>query len=224
MGTLTFTELQDEIRSALGGRVDLNARLPRAINLAQQRLARIHDFDEMEILTTTTFGFTSTDADRFLSLPAKREVFSIILLDGAQSKKLKQRTVRFWDNRIPMPEYWNRNRPIEYVLWGDKAEIWPMADAAYSVRIRWSKWPTDLVNPTDVSEFLQKDDILIELAVIYILNSLGKEEDASKHTITLRTLLAEVVTIDDTKPDLDIEPSGNYTPIGDSWLNPFVRF
>jgi len=84
MGTLTFTELQDEVRSALGGRTDLNARLPRALNIAQQRLARIHDFDEMETLTTTTFGFAGTTADRFLALPSKREVFSIILLDGAQ--------------------------------------------------------------------------------------------------------------------------------------------
>src|SRR3990167_8565002 len=65
MGTLTFTELQDEVRSALGGRTDLNARLPRALNIAQQRLARIHDFDEMETLTTTTFGFAGTIKLRF---------------------------------------------------------------------------------------------------------------------------------------------------------------
>lgn len=223
MGTLTFTELQDEVRSALGGRTDLNARLPRAINLAQERLARIHDFDEMETISTTAISNTGSDDDRFLTLPAKREVFSIIRLDGAQSKKLKQRTTRFWDSRIPMPEYWTRNRPEEYVLWGDKAEIWPMPNAAYSIRIRWSKWPTALVTGSSTSEFLQKDEILIELALIYLLNSLGKEQDADKHKNTVATLLAEAINNDDTKPDLDIEPGHGGVLIGDPWVNPFVK-
>ena len=222
MGSLTFTELQDEVRSALGGRTDLNSRLPRALNIAQQRLARIHDFDEMETLTTTSISNNALDSDRFLALPSKREVFSIVRLDGAQSKKLKQRSARFWDTRIPMPEYWTRNRPEEYVLWGNQAEIWPMPNATYSIRIRWSKWPTDLTGSA-TSEFLQKDDILIELAVIYLLNSLGKEEDAAKHTATLNQLLAEAIQIDDTKPDLDIEPASTGPLNSEPWNDPFYR-
>lgn len=222
MGTLTFVELQDEVRSFLGGRTDLDSRLPRALNIAQQRLARIHDFDEMETLSTITINNTATSADRFISLANKREVYSIIRLEGAQSRKLKQRTTRFWDTRVPMPEYWARNRPLEYVLWNNQAEIWPMPNVTYSIRVRWTKWPTDLTGSA-TSEFLQKDDILIELAVIYLLNSLGKEEDAAKHVSVLNTLLSEAIGIDDTKPDLDIEPSNNGAFVNEPWNNPFIR-
>lgn len=225
MGTLTFKELQDEVRFGLGGRTDQDARLPRIINLAQQRLARIHDFDEMETLSTVEVNNTSNVTDKILTLPAKREVFSIILLDGANSAKLVQRTQRFWDRKLPMPEYWTRNRPQEYVLWGDTAEIWPMPNATYTLRIRWSKWPTDLITLTSTSEFKQKDEILIELALVYFFNSLGKEEESAKHNSILRQLLSECINNDDTKPDIDIVPEANvyHSSISEPWRDPFVK-
>lgn len=229
MGTLTFLELQDEVRASLGGRTELDSRLPRIINLAQQRLARIHDFDEMEVLSIGTIYNTGNDSDKYLTLPNKREVYSLVLVDGANSRKLIQRTPQFWDKRLPLPEYWARDRLQDYVVWSNTIEVWPLPNADYTLRLRWSKWPTDLSSDSDVSEFLQKDEILIELALLYIFRSLGKEEDANKHAVMLQSLLAEATANDDTKPDISIIPSASDIQtlqggLGDTpWLNPFIR-
>ena len=230
MGTLTFSDLQDEVRAALGNRTDLDARLPRVINLAQQRLARIHDYDEMEVISTTVISNTGNDNDKYLTLPLKREVFSIVLLDGANSRKLIQRTPQYWDRRLPMPEYWSRDRSQDYIIWGNVVEIWPLPDASYTLRMRWSMWPADLVNANDKSEFLNKDELLIELSLVYLLNSLGKEADAAKHSAIVSMLMAEAAAKDDTKPDLNILPSASDAQVlaeggigSTPWIDPFVK-
>lgn len=230
MGTLLFSDLQAEVRSGLGNRTDLDARLPRAINLAQQRLARIHDFDEMEVISTTVVTNTSSDNDKYLSLPFKREVYSIVLLNNENSRKLIQRTPQFWDRRLPMPEYWARDIPQDYIIWGNTVEIWPLPDQSYTIRMRWSQWPTPLVNPNDVSMFVNKDELLIAFALLYINNSLGKIDEAMKYATIIRSLLTESTQLDDTKPDLNILPSASDAQViqdgglgSTPWLDPFVR-
>jgi len=227
MGTLTYTQLQNEVRFGLGGRTDLDSRLGYIINLAQQRLARIHDYDEMEVISTAVISNTSSTNDKYLTLPDKREVFSIVLLDGANSRKLVQRAPQFWDRRIPMPEYWSRDRPQDYIIWGNNIEIWPLPNATYTLRVRWSKWPTDLSAATDTSQFNQKDEILIELALVYAYNSLGKEEDAAKHNAALGRLMLEAQQKDNTHPDLNITSSAGDIQVqgfsGTPWLDPFIR-
>jgi hypothetical protein len=228
MGVLTLAELKTEVRAALGGRHDLDSRLTSIVNLAQMRLARIHDFDEMEILSTTTVNNTANDNDRFLVLPDKREVYSIVLLDGANSRKLVQRTPQFWDRYISKPEYWSRFIPSDYMIWNNTIEAYPLPDKTYTIRIRWTKWPTALSADTDVSEFLNKDDVLIELAVSYALRSLGKEDDADKHERAAMRMLGEAANMDDSKPDMQITPalsdsqviSGN--PL-EYWRDPFRK-
>lgn len=223
MGTLTFTELQDEVRSALGGRTDLNARLPRALNLAQQRLARIHDFEELQNVTIVNINDTGVAADGIIALPSNREVYSIILLDDANSRKLTQRTARFWDARLPMPEYWTRDKPQDYLMWAGSAEIWPLPDGPYTLRIRRTVWPTTLSGANDLSVFNEKDEILIELSLMYLFNSLGKEVEADKHKNAAAALITEAKGADSTKPDLDISLSSGTASSTTPYLDPFVK-
>lgn len=222
MGTLTFTELQDELRAGLGGRTDLDTRLGRIVNLAQQRLARLHDFDEMKVISTTTVVNTPSDNDKYITLPDVREVYSIVLVDGSNSQKLTQRTTRYWDTLLPKPEYWARDRPRDYTIWGSTTvEIWPMANATYTLRLRWSKWPTALTGSA-TSEFLQKDEILIELSLSYAYRNLGKEEDAAKHEAIAMRLIGEAETMDSQLPDLDIMPiTGQMSRHPQYWNDPF---
>lgn len=229
MGTLTYLELQDEVRSGLGGRTDLDSRLGRFINLAQHRLARLHDFDEMEIISVTQVLNTGDDGDRFLQLPNVREVYSIVLLYGGQSRKLINRTARSLDAVIPKPEYWARNIPSYYNVWGVNIEMWPLPLQTFDIRMRWTQWPLDLSADTDTSQFNQKDDVLIELAIARAMYSLGKEEDARKHEAIAKEILGEAALQDRTHPDLEIVPSASSSEMnvagggGAPWLDPFVR-
>lgn len=228
MGDLTFGDLKAEVKAGLAGRLDLDLRLGRFVNMAQMRLARMHDFDEMEVLSLTTITNTNQELDRFLQMPTLREVYSVVLLDGANSRKLEGRTPQYNDRMIPKPDYWTRDRPAEYTVWGNFLEFWPLPNATYSIRVRWTQWPPTLVNDTDKSLFLAKDDVIIELAVSRAFYSLGKEEDAMKHEGIARILLEEGKEVDRTRPDIEIKPaiSDSQAIVGPNstpWNDPFVK-
>lgn len=228
MGTLTFDELKDELRAALGGRTDLDSRLGRFLNLAQQRLARIHDFDEMEVLSKSQLVYNNVDEDRFLQMPTLREIYSITLIDGANSRKLIGKTPQWMDRLMPKPEYWARDIPVVYTIWGSYLEFWPLPKQTYDIRVRWTTWPIDLTDSTQKSQFNNKDDVILELAQSRVYYSLGKEEDGAKHEAIAKMLLGEAWSQDRARPDINIVPApadDQVTGIGtnEPWNNPFVR-
>lgn len=229
MGTLTLAELKVEVKAGLMNRSDLDSRLGRFLNLAQQRLARAHDFDEMEVISRTTLQNTGSDTDRFLQMPQLRECFSIVIIDGSQSRKLVGRTAQYMDRMMPKPEYWSRNYPIDYCVWGNYVEWFPLPHKALETRMRWTAWPLDLTLDNDKSQFNQKDELLIEYAVAYAYRSLGKEEDAAKHESFAKQLLKDAAEADRQHPDRiitpglsDIQAQGRSSP-ADPWNDPFVK-
>lgn len=235
MGTLTFTQLQAEIQAGLGGRTDLSARLPTFVNLAQQRLSRIFDFDEMDIIATTTINNTGNNNDKFIVLPNLRDIYSLRLVDnavggpgtGSQARKLQQVHHRKWDKLIPYPEWYSRGKPTHYMVWGQFVELWRLPDFKYTVYLRYTKWPTPLSLGTDLSDFNMKDELLIELAIIYAYRSLGRMEDAIKHQFMFGELWKEFRDINPKNPDLDLVPGPGITEIdptstGNYWANPFI--
>lgn len=226
MGTLTFTELQDEVRAGLGGRTELDTRLGRFLNLAQQRLARLHDFDEMETKSTVALTFTGASTDGDITLPTLRELYSIIVEDDSHSRKLVQKSPRWWDKMIPLPSYNSRDIPQLYTIWNNTVSAWPLPEKTYtSVKLRWTKWPTDLSVGATPSEFNQKDELLIELAVSYAYRSLGNPEEAAKHEAVAKRLFSESDQIDRDKPDLEQVGDAREGPQGptDYHRDPFVR-
>lgn len=226
MGTLTFTELKDEVRAGLSNRTDLDTRLGRFLNLAQQRLARLHDFDEMESRTTLALPYTGADSDKIITIPSLRELYSLRIISGADSRKLKQISNKTFDRQHPYPEYVARNWPHSYILWGNSIEVYPLPHQAMTAYLRYTKWPTDLSAANGVSEFNQKDDVLIELALAYAFWSLGKEGEAQKHEAQAMRLLGEADSHDREKPDLDIAASNapvGVAPSTEPWRDPFVR-
>ena len=229
MGTLTKLELEAEVRAALGNRRDLDSRLGKCLNLAQQRLARLHDFDEMEFISEGLLQNTGEDSDRFIQMPTLRELYSLVLLDGANSRKLVGRTAQWMDRNVSQPEYFSRGVPVFYVLWGYYVEVFRLPQQNYPVRMRGTQWPLDLVEDTDKSQFNQKDEILIELALSYVNRTLGKDSKATEHERIAMRLVEEAKENDRTKPDETVVPGlsdsdaamsgGNNLP----WLDPFVR-
>lgn len=231
MGTLTLTELKDEVRSGLGKRTDLDTRLTRFLNLAQQRLARLHDFDEMEKISLSTFPFANTSADKYITLPGLRELYSFKLIDGQQSRPLRQVTPRMWNRVIPAPQEYTRDKPTHYTIWNNTCVIWPLArQADLEAEIWWTRWPSEFSDSTpDVkSDYNQKDEILIELALVYAYNSLGKIDDAQAHWARAKPLLVEAINTDQTKPDLEIVPGPGHEELlnglsHEYWNDPFIR-
>ena len=229
MGTLTLTQLEDEVRSALGGRTDLDSRLTRFINLAQERLARAHTFEEMQRAEDFTLGFTSTPAtDKFqafstLTNSNPKEIYSVTIVDGTSSQKLIYRPPRQWDKLLPAPESRSTGRPAFYTTWNDKFEWYPVPDKAYSATIRMSIWPTDL-SGSNKSDLDHKDDIIVYLAVSWAFHSLGRREDAARFYNIAKVMMEEAFSEDRDKPDGEFVPEHGDVSVKltDYWKDPFI--
>ena len=69
MSVLTIAQIKSEIRVILGGRTDGDSRLNGVINMSNQRLSRLYDFDELRGRATLTTVVTANAADdKYISL------------------------------------------------------------------------------------------------------------------------------------------------------------
>lgn len=233
MGTLTLTQIRSELTAALGNRDDLtDARLTRFVNLAQSRIARMHDFEELESLDTSiSTTFNNNDNDRFVTPPTTlKKIRSIVLLDDAQSRKLTYRSPRAMDISVAEPEYHARNWPKVYTKFQNKLELYPLPNAVYPLRFRFAAWPTtfneDGSDDSDTSDFDAKDDILITLSTVVAYNSLGDVEKGKELWRIYVSLMNDAVGEDVERPDLERLPNIGVRKssgvVGDYWANPFV--
>ena len=105
--------------------------------------------------------------------------------------------------------------------------MYPLPSKTFTVQWRISQWPIPLSASTDKSVFRFKDELIIEGAIIYLMYSLGMEEDAQKHVKKMVGFLAESIKADLKSPDIDVQPSPYSVMQGDFqgayWQNPFVR-
>lgn len=236
MSILTLTELKTEIKSGLGGRSDLDARMNNIIDLAQLRVARIHDFDELRMQATVTAAITSSkEDDKVIVFPTLantriRKIYSMRRMDNVGSR-LSERLIRVltkkWDSFIPEPEFHSRSWPTHYTVWeNNQFELWRIPDAAYDIKIRLSRWPYSVEtsgegNPIDLENV---DDLIINLSLSYAFWSLGRT-DKAKDFFGIYRGLAKDALIEDTT-DLDQAMAGHSMDsisASRGYDDPFVR-
>jgi hypothetical protein len=223
MGTLTGTELEDEVRYNLGGRTDLDSRLYRFLNFAQTAICRQHDFEELEQLTDDTIFTASTSTYTLTARP--RRIHSVRLIDGALSRKLKYVPHRLWDDFIASPAAYTTARTSFYTIWQNKLEWFRIPDDNYNGKIRWSKWATDFAASSSLTSDLEnKDDIIIAFATAWAFRSLGEQDKMLWWGNIGWNLLKQAINISRTDPDREILPVGEIkSVIGEYWNDPFVR-
>ncbi len=230
MGTMTLTQLEDEMRSHLGGRTDLDTRLPQALNIAQTRIARISRWEELEAIYTGTTAFTSTPADdKFLALPSSvRDVYSVRLIDGFNSRKFTRVPNKTWDRKVPAPQAYATGRPSLYTVHRNVMEFWKVPDAVYNLECRTVDWPTAFAaaSPTAVSDLDQKDDMIIALATSWMYMSIKNADMARKWWAVYSGMLNDALGEEMEKPDLDILPdvgAGATSAAVPYYQDPFVK-
>lgn len=242
MGTLTLTEMQDEVRTALGGRTDQDSRLTRALNIAQQQLARAKIsrdgklvpvmWEELQFADTLNIPYTGTAAtDRIINFSAMtttnpRKIYSITVDNDASSVKLQRVEPQQMDELIPDPAYFATRMPRWYVQWKERIELFPVPDQAYNGGIiRGVKWPDALSAGGGTSNFREKDDILVYLAIAYIYDSLGDTAKA-EHFMKQRAIpqIEAALAEDLHSPDHAILPPWEHDSLrgGDYWKDPFI--
>src|SRR3972149_2594372 len=227
MGTLTLTELKAEITASHGNRTYIASRLTRVLNLSQSRMSRIYKWEELEALVTSK---SRAAGSRYVDLTSLniREILSVVLVDGTNSRKLSGRIYRQLDQVSSYPEANPTGKPEVYSYFGKKLELYQVPDAIYTLRIRVSNWPTAFsdASPSATSDLDNKDDMLIALSNSWLFLTLGKSEDANKWWSIYRQMLTSAIAEEGESPDLDVLPGGGAgvgVETAGPWASPFVK-
>lgn len=241
MGALTLSDFQVEILAGLGNRTDgtsvTPARIVNVINLAQSRIARSYDFSEMAQVGFALMGFTNTTAvDKYLTPPPLvKTIHSFVLLDTSagssslgQSRKVTERPWRLFDRKYPAPEWLPPGWPVEYARWGNFIVMAPAPIMQFTAQLRYTTYPVPftLANQTQVSDFENKDDVLINYALGYFQKTLGRADRAAYFEGLAKEQLDEAIDKDDTRPDIEIArdtPESSDESAGAYWQQPFVK-
>jgi hypothetical protein len=232
VGTLTLSQLRDEVRSGLGNRTELvsdSTRVDRWLNLAQIRMtrrSRYKELDATESKTPTYAGVPATDkviAFSALTNSNVRAIYSVRMIDGNASSKLTYVPHRMWDREVPRPEAQGLRRPSLYTVYAKQIELYAIPDAAYEYIIRLAKWPTALTAVGQLSDLAEKDDALIAMACYLAFRSLGNAESAKEWFAEYRAVIGDAMSEDDDNPDFDATPRNRTQGgmISDYWIDPF---
>ena len=240
MGIKTRDQLVTIIADALGkarGATAISGALleDRCIdflNWGQQRMARFHSFHELN--ATYESAATVDGVKRYplvtgtnnLGLTRPKDIQSIRLIDGENSRKLERWSDRKFDKWYPRPENFSEGRPYIYIRYGNNVEMFRIPDAAYDLYIRYPQWATTLSSSSQVSDFENKDQLLVTSGILE--GYLHFEEYTDAQTWYQRFLgqLSDAVHVEG---DVDWEPDaeefsrmpGGYRS-GEPWLDPYA--
>ena len=132
------------------------------LNFAQYRIARRYDF-----LFRTSTASTIASQKCYAMPSAVKTIYGITLQNGSSSRKLTMVLQEDFDLYIPYPENATTGTPNWYVphKTTNEFDLYRIPDAAYTLQMRFTYWPTELTSDAQTSDFSHMDDVLIAGAV-----------------------------------------------------------
>lgn len=207
----------------------LQDRVVTWLNFAQKRIANHYSFYELQktIETCVTVADVKTyplsDGTNNLGLERVCALNSVRLIDSENSRKLDFWHYRKFDKWYPRPENFSSNRPKIYTRWGNNLILFPIPNDIYSLHIRYGQLPNDLDSDTQVSDFIDRDRLLLTTGVLETYLALQQYNDAKVwYELFLGQLEDEVRSEGDEDWEPEAEPPGGpgYSS-GSPWTDPF---
>lgn len=199
------------------------------INWAQRRIARYHNFYELNATQSSAATVTSVKTyplvtgTNNLGLVLPKDISAITLIDGANSRTLVRWDLRKFRQRIPRPEEFATDRPKIYIRVGSNIELFKIPNAAYTLKIEYNKWPTELATDGQATDFESKDELLVTTTILETYLALEEYTDAAVWFQRVKGLLDDAVAVEG---DMDWEPQAagflddNVRVGGEYWLVP----
>ena len=220
----------NELKQIVGVRSDLTtARVLIALNQAQDKISQAQDFKEMQTYVTSATNYTGVPInDKFLPFSSSwKNVHSIVLQDGTDSRKLREIPWRKFDRIYPAPESVAPYIPLEYSNWNQQLIFMPVPNAVYPLQVRVTQYPTVFVQTpaglNTTSQFNGKDDVIIAFAAAYLWRGFGRYDKAMEFENTGGAQLKLAMKADSNRPDLDTADIGRDSGLsGSYWANPFI--
>lgn len=210
------------------------ARIKQWLYWSHLTMARLYAFSELDqdpidkVLTTNTYAYTFANIG--IDNARLRQVMSVVILDGTDSEKITQKLFRRFESDHPNPAAFDGQQPYFYTLYGRRLELYPKPDSTYTMRIRCNYLPQNFASGTSVSDFLNKDDIIIAGAVTHAYASLQENADAKEWAKVFAARLQNAVGPEMDPADWEPEgrafdyQSGRPTLTGDFHANPLIYF
>lgn len=201
------------------------------LNWAQRRIAKSYAFYELQAKNTSAATVASVKTypletgTNNLGLTSVMDIRSIILVDGTNTER--SRRLKFWhyrrlDDRFPRPENYPVDIPSIYTREGDNLEFFRIPDAAYTLNIRYNKWPTAFSTSSQVSDFSNKDELIVTAGVLETYLALEEYADAA---IWLQRFIGQLKDAIADDEDVDWEPQADFfrtdrmPPNASPWLS-----
>jgi len=225
MGLMTFSEMQSQIRSMLGGRQDQDASIMRGLQFAQWRIARIFEFEELFVddeSTVSNTGDGNEVTDATITLPDTcRKVYALSIVKTTTIVPLTGIPSVDWERVIGATEIYSRGEPKNFVIRYKSVTLWRVPDADYTIRKVYTVWPTEIIlnvakdapsTTTALSLLDHKDEMVIEYALVYVYKTIGNFEKANYHFTIYKDMLKEAGVSDNNVPTTHQAAASNKTP------------
>lgn len=177
---MALSDLRDEVRYIIKRTKEAfpDTRITTYINWAQLNIADEHTYEEMRTVWSATTVEIGGSRQRYPFPTNMKDIYSLVIVDGTESRKLKYVNARNFDTVVPYPAAWSTGTPTHYIDYGANFELWRIPDADYVMLMRCSLYPTEFSSDTDTSDLQNKDQLMVALASAKILRALRELEDA----------------------------------------------
>lgn len=222
---LKRSELIAEALYMTGNRSDIDDRMKVWINWALHRIDRACDIKGLEVRATAP----TVVNQKAYALPSDcKYIYSLRLVDGANSRYLTYIEPREFDQKIPYPEQDSTGRPKWYVEWESIFEAYPIADVAtYTFLLRYWKWQDDFADDNAYPEISHCDDIIVQALVAEIWKNLEELDKEVAAHIKLLSMLRAHSGVERMHPDWEAKAkpyvTGASTITGERYKDPFDR-
>ena len=180
----------------------LSAMVIRWLDRAQVRITR-----RAELLFKIATASTTASQLTYAFPSNVKTVFSIRLEDGTNSRKLIPVMPWEFDYLVPRPASNTTGRPDFYVPYkaSNTFELFRIPDATYTMRLRYSIWPTALTTDSQTTDFqaagIDTDDVMIYFATEEGFNWLQEFVDAKVWMNRANDRLKEIIESEEHWPD-----------------------
>jgi len=220
-----------EVEAILGKRVDLESRIHSWANIVQKRVARLYPFHELQKLVTnvvTISGQKTYHLKDDFGVVDLHTIMTFRLIKGTNSWKLKYVPPAELDKEEANPVTYGLGKPRRYTRWGDYVEFVDyVPDDAYTLYLRYLKWPEELLVDVDESELVNKDDLLIAATCAWGYAVLEENDDSAHWASVTSGIWADVLKDLEYNPDYVPKMKGFKSAksglVGEYWNNPFIR-
>lgn len=232
---LTYKQMQNEALDnvaksgvlTLQSGTQLNTRMANWVNRGQLWLSRRVDLLNYDLTSATVLG------QQTYSFPSNlRRSYSMRLIDGLNSRKLSCTMPWEMDRKVPYAPALTTARSWFYVPYKETFtfQLFPIPDNVYTLELRCSLYPNDLVSDNDVSQYQNCDDAIIAYATMFAFRWLQESSDAKEWELYGDEIVAMIKdNSDDAHRYVDWSPgpegfsSHDIDYSGDYFNNPFVR-